>query len=76
MVTKRAHYYYVDHQYTGFIDLHTDIFFIFWRDLFTSDKNKDALDVDTELENDKKTPIHIVVEEAKSDDEEATKNIN
>ena len=53
--------------------MHTDLFFVFWKDIFSKDPEKKAIDTQDELDNDKQTPIHITVDEAQSDDEQATK---
>lgn len=64
MITRRSDYYEVDFWYNGFIDLHMDLFFCFWRDLFRKNPYEDAVDTLKEMGDDKQTPIHITVEEA------------
>ena len=46
MIKRRGEYYRVRFFFNGFIDLHTDIFFVFWKDLFTKDPQKDAIDTE------------------------------
>ena len=43
MITKRNHYYDDGMWFNGMIDLHTDLFFIMWRDLFTKEDSIDTL---------------------------------
>lgn len=63
MVTKRRYKYRTSESYNAFWDLHTDIFFFFWYDLIK--KEEYSIDVEQAMKNDKQTPIHINVEEAK-----------
>lgn len=43
MITRRKFYYEDGMWFNGMMDLHTDLFFILWRDLFTKE---DAVEVD------------------------------
>ena len=64
MITRRSHVYEPTSWFAGFIDLQTDIFFKFWRDLFSKNPYEDAVDTQQELQADNQTPIHITVDEA------------
>lgn len=46
MISRRNHYYEDNMWFNGMIDLHTDLVFIMWRDLFTKEES-----IDTENEN-------------------------
>lgn len=68
MITRRSDYYEASFWYNGFIDLHVDLFFCFWRDLFRKNPYDAAVDTQKELEEDRHTPILITVEEANKGD--------
>lgn len=58
MITRRNHYYESSMWFNGMIDLHTDLFFIVWRDLFTKEN---SIESEKEMGSDGQTPIHITV---------------
>lgn len=49
MITRRSDYYEPGFWYNGFIDIQTDMFFFFWRDLFTKNPYAEAVDTENEL---------------------------
>lgn len=49
MITRRSHLYQTDFWYNGFIDIQTDMFFRFWKDIFTKNPYEEAVDTQAEL---------------------------
>ena len=72
MVTKRSDFYKRHDWFLGLVHLHTDWAFRFWVDWFvTKDVDEGVIQVDRELEADRKTPIHITVDNDSDEDEDS-----
>ena len=62
MITRRSQNYQEDSWFAGFINLHTDILFVFWKDLFLSLFDKLSMSGNLDLKDDNIKPLQITVE--------------
>ena len=68
MISRRNHYYDSSMWFNGMIDLHTDLFFVMWKDLFSLEY---SINTKKQLAMEHQTPIHITVMEADKGTNEA-----
>ena len=53
MITRRKDFYRPNYVINGFFDMHTDLFFVFWKNILTKNPENKAIDTQEELDNDK-----------------------